>query len=89
MEVQLHSFLTSAPDGDEVSVTSPAALSLGKQPPVLMGQEAGWAPELVWTRQRRKRYMTLLGVEPQSSSVASHYTNYPASTLNPLKPKLV
>jgi len=25
------------------------ALPLGKEPPVPLGQEAGWDPELVWT----------------------------------------
>jgi hypothetical protein len=34
---------------------APAALYPGKGPPVLVGQEAGWAPELVWTRLGYKK----------------------------------
>jgi hypothetical protein len=33
----------------------PAALPLGKEPTVPTGQEAGWAPEPVWTLWRREK----------------------------------
>jgi hypothetical protein len=46
-----YSFSTSELDGCEWSVSRPGrALALGKGPPVLIGQEAGWAPELVCTQ---------------------------------------
>jgi hypothetical protein len=32
----------------------PALYSRGKDPPVRIGQEAGWTSELVWTRARGK-----------------------------------
>jgi hypothetical protein len=41
---------TSALDGGEWSASRPScALPSGKGPPVPIGYEAGWAPELVWT----------------------------------------
>jgi hypothetical protein len=37
----------------------------GKGPPVPIGQEAGWAPELVWTqRLEEKNPLPLPGIEP-------------------------
>jgi hypothetical protein len=41
-----YSFTTSALDGGEWS----ALLPMGKRPPVPIVQEAGWAPEPVWTQ---------------------------------------
>jgi hypothetical protein len=47
-----YSFLTPAVDGDEWSALHfGRALPLGKGPPVPIGQEAGWAPEPVWTER--------------------------------------
>jgi hypothetical protein len=46
-----YSFLTSALDGGEWSASRPGrTLPPGKEPPVPVGQEAGWAPEPVWTQ---------------------------------------
>jgi hypothetical protein len=46
-----YSFTTSALDGCEWSASRPGrALPSGKGPPVPIGQEAGWAPEPVWTQ---------------------------------------
>jgi hypothetical protein len=46
------SFLTSALDGGERSASGHGrALAPGKEPPVPIGQEAGWAPEPVWTQR--------------------------------------
>jgi hypothetical protein len=51
-----YSFTTSALDGDEWSVTRPGrALPPGKGPPVPIVQEAGWAPEPVWTQRRKEK----------------------------------
>jgi hypothetical protein len=45
-----YSFLTSALEGGEWSASRPGrALPPGKEPPVPIVQEAGWAPEPVWT----------------------------------------
>jgi hypothetical protein len=44
-------FTTSELDGGEWSASRPGrALPLGKGPSVPIGQEAGWAPELIWTQ---------------------------------------
>jgi hypothetical protein len=46
-----YSFLTSALDGVSGQRHAPAALlPPGKGPPVPIVQEAGWAPESVWTQ---------------------------------------
>jgi hypothetical protein len=47
-----YSFTTSALDGGEWSASRPGrALSPEKGPPVPIVQEAGWAPEPVWTQR--------------------------------------
>jgi hypothetical protein len=47
-----YSFLTSALDGGEWSGSRLGrALPPGKGPPVPIVQEAGWAPETVWTQR--------------------------------------
>jgi hypothetical protein len=47
-----YSFLTSALDGGEWSALRPGrALPRGKGPLVPIGQEAGWAPEPIWTQR--------------------------------------
>jgi hypothetical protein len=46
--------LTSALDAGQPSASrSGRALPLGKGPPVPIVQEAGWAPEPVWTQEAR------------------------------------
>jgi hypothetical protein len=50
------SFLTLALDGVEWSASRPGcALDPGKEPPVPIGQEAGWFPELVWTQRLEEK----------------------------------
>jgi hypothetical protein len=45
-------FLTSALQGGEWSASRPGpALPPGKEPPVPIVREAGWAPEPVWTQR--------------------------------------
>jgi hypothetical protein len=40
---------------------APAAhLPLGKRPPVSIWQEAGWAPEQVWTQRLREKFLRAL-----------------------------
>jgi hypothetical protein len=47
-----YSFTTSALDGGEWSASRPGrALLPGRGPPVPILQEAGWAPEPVWTQR--------------------------------------
>jgi hypothetical protein len=50
------SFTTSALDGGEWSASRPGrALPPEKGPPVPIVQEAGWAPELVWTQRLEEK----------------------------------
>jgi hypothetical protein len=49
-------FTTSALDGGEWSALRPdRALPVGKGLPVPIGQEAGWAPEPVWTQRLEEK----------------------------------
>jgi hypothetical protein len=53
-----YSFSTSALDGGEWSVSRPGrALTPGKGPPVHIVQEAGWAPEPVWTQRLEEKLL--------------------------------
>jgi hypothetical protein len=58
--------------------TSRATLPPGKEPPVPVGYEAGWAPEPVWTRHRREKFPAPVGNRTPIiiSSRASHYTDW-------------
>jgi len=49
----LHTFLTSALDGDEWSGSRPGHFIPRERVPLLIEQEAGWAPEPVWMFWRR------------------------------------
>jgi hypothetical protein len=79
------SFFTSALDGSEWSASRPGrALPRGKDPPVPIVQETGWAPELVWTQEAREKILSPLpGIEPRSPgrsphSQTLHWVSYPA-----------
>jgi hypothetical protein len=62
-----YSFLTSALDGGEWSASRLGrALPPGKGPPVPIVQEAGWAPEPVWTQRFEEKSLPLPGIEPRS-----------------------
>jgi hypothetical protein len=51
-----YSFSTAALEGGEWSASRPGrALPPGKQPPVPSVQEAGWAPEPVWTQRLEEK----------------------------------
>jgi hypothetical protein len=50
-----HTFLTSALDGGEWSTSHPDCSNTGEEPSVPIGQEAGWAPESIWTQWQREK----------------------------------
>jgi len=48
----------------------------GKGPPVPIIQEAGWAPEPVWTKRLEEKCLASAGDQtPIVQSVARHYTD--------------
>jgi len=51
VDIKLHTFLTSALDGGEVSFMPQPLYPRGKDSLVQTGQEAGCAPEPVWMQQ--------------------------------------
>jgi hypothetical protein len=72
---------TSALDGGKLSASHPArALAKGKGPPVPIVQEAGWAPEPVWTqRLEEKSFCLRRGSNldrPVVQPVARYYTDW-------------
>jgi hypothetical protein len=55
---------------------APAAPT-GKGPPVPIGQEAGWAPEPVWTQRLEEKSSASVGEwTPVVQSVVRHYTDW-------------
>jgi hypothetical protein len=56
---------------------APAALySRGKDPRLPIGQQAGWAPEPVWTQRLEEKYFASIGDRtPVVHSVTNHYTD--------------
>jgi hypothetical protein len=72
-----YSFLTSALEGVEWSASRPSrALTPGKEPPVPIVQEAGWAPEAVWTQRLEEKSCASVGDRtPAVQSGVRHYTD--------------
>jgi hypothetical protein len=72
-----YSYLNSALDGSEWSASRPGrALSPGKVPPVPIGQEAGWAPEPVWTQRLEEKSSAPVGDRtPIVQPVVRHKTD--------------
>jgi hypothetical protein len=72
-----YSYLTSVLDEGERSASRPGrALPSGKGPPVPIGQEAGWAPEPVWTQRLEEKSSASVGDKPPVVQfVVSHYTD--------------
>jgi hypothetical protein len=57
-----YSFLTLALDGGEWLESRPGrTLPPGKGPPVPIVQEAGWAPERVWTQRLEEKSSASVG----------------------------
>jgi hypothetical protein len=76
-----YSFSISALDGGEWSASPPGrALPPGKGPPVPIVQEAGWAPEPVWTQILEEKSFRLCRGSNLVQSVARHYTESPCMT---------
>jgi hypothetical protein len=66
-EYSSYSFSTSVLGGGKWSASRPSrALPPGKGPPVTIVQEAGWAPEPVWTQRLEENPLPLPGIEPRS-----------------------
>jgi hypothetical protein len=77
-----YSFLTSALEGGEWSASRPGrALPPDKEPPVPIVQEAGWAPEPVWTQRLEEKSSASVGDRtPAVHFVVRHCTDsYPVS----------
>jgi hypothetical protein len=72
------SFLTSVLEGGEWSASRPGgALPPGKEPPVPTVQEAGRAPEPVWTQGLKEKSSASVGDrKPAVQYVVSHYTEW-------------
>jgi hypothetical protein len=78
----VYSYLTSALDSGEWSASHPGRdLPPGKEPPVPIGQEAGWAPEPVWTQRLEEKPSASVGDRtPVVQSVVRHYTTWATPT---------
>jgi hypothetical protein len=75
-----YSVTTSALDGSEWSASRPdRALAPGERTPVFIVQEAGWAPEPVWTQRLEEKISCLCRGSnldrPVVQSVARNYTS--------------
>jgi hypothetical protein len=52
--------------GERTALRPSRALAPGKGPPVPIGQEAGWAPEPVWTQEVRRKILFAFSGETRS-----------------------
>jgi hypothetical protein len=81
-----YTFIFTALEGGEWSASRPGrALPPGKEPPVPTVQEAGWAPEPVWTQRVEENSSANVGNRTQAvQSVVRPYTDWatPAPPLN-------
>jgi hypothetical protein len=71
------SFSTSALDGGEWSASRPRQrFTRGKEHPVPIGKEAGWAPELIWTQRLQETSFASAGDRTSVTRfVVRHYTD--------------
>jgi hypothetical protein len=65
-----------------ISVTPCSALPPGKEPPVPTEKEAGWAPELVWTKRLEQINFPLRGINPSPSTTHVSKSSYNHSSVN-------
>jgi hypothetical protein len=72
-----NTFLTCALEGGEWSASRPGrALAPGEEPPVPTVQEAGWAPEPVWTQRLEEKSSAAVGDRTAAvQSVVRHCTD--------------
>jgi hypothetical protein len=86
-----YSFLTSALEGGERSASRPGrALPPGKEPPVPIVQEAGWAPEQFWTQRLEEKSCASVGDRsPAVQSVVRRYTDWATPAHSPRKCKWI
>jgi hypothetical protein len=80
-----YSFLTSALEGGEWSASRPGrALPPGKEPPVPIVEEAGWAPQPVWTQRLEEKILCLCRRSNPGRRVRSrtqYWLSYPGSRI--------
>jgi hypothetical protein len=77
-----YSFTTSVLDGGEWSALRPDhALPVGKGLPVPIAQEAGWAPEPVWTQRLEEKSFAPAG---DWTSISRSSSPYPDTILTEL-----
>jgi hypothetical protein len=85
-----YSYSTSVLDWGEWSASRPgSALASGEGPPAPIVQEAGWAPEQVWTQRLEEKSFALPGIETRSPSLQAcsqtlYLLSYPAHDLHSL-----
>jgi len=66
VELLLHTFTMSAPDGSERSVSRPCQCTVGKGDTVPSEWEVGWATVAVRMFCARAKCVLVTGVEPQN-----------------------
>jgi hypothetical protein len=79
-----YSYLTSALDEGEWPASRPShALPPGKEPPIPIGREAGWAPEPVWTQGLEEKSSASVGDRiPIVQPVVRHCTDWATAAPN-------
>jgi hypothetical protein len=74
-------FLASALDGGEWLVSCPGRFTPDERAPVLIGEEAGWSPEPVWTLWRREKNHASAGIRTLAvQSLFHRHTNWAIPT---------
>lgn len=71
VELKLHAFITSAPDGDKWSASQSSLFSEEGKTPGIHQTGDEWATAPVWTWWFRGKYLPLPRIEPLSSNSQS------------------